>query len=163
MDYLLLIKSLHIITAILWIGSLYVLLQSMVAHNKMGQTRAVGMFEMQLYRTVVNPMMMATFILGIGMLVLNTKYLKNPWMHVKLTVLILMLVVHLLTKKKMLAIHKGGPVTATSVLWLILGVLALLSMIVLLAVHKDPIPWILVGGLPALILIIGGIILQRRS
>ncbi len=163
MDYLLLIKSLHIICAILWVGSLYALLQSMLSHNKLGHTKAFGMFEIRLYRSVVNPMMMATFLLGIGMLALQTKYLNNPWLHVKLTVLLILLVVHLLTKKKMIAIHKGQDVRSSSILWLIIGVLALIVMIVLLAVHKDPVPWILAGGLPLLLVIIGAIVIQRRT
>jgi len=163
MDYLLLIKSLHLITAILWIGSLYVLLQSMVYHAKIGPSKVLGIFEMRLYRMIVNPMMMATFILGIGMIFLHTKYLKQPWMHVKLTILVLMLILHILTKKKMIGIHTETGVSAKSVLWLIVGVLVLLSMIVLLGVHKAPIPWVLVGGIPALILAVGGIILQRTK
>ncbi len=162
MDYLALIKSLHIITAILWVGSLYALLQSMVNHHKTGQTKELGLYEMRLYRTVVNPMMMAVFILGIGMLALHTQYLKQPWMHVKLTVLLLLLGMHLLTKRKMLAIHKGDSVSSKSILWLIIGVLALLSAIVVLAVHKDPIPWIFVGGLPLLIVGLGAAILGKR-
>jgi putative membrane protein len=50
--------------------------------------------EWRLLKLIINPAMIAAFILGGLMLWLNPPLLQEPWMHVKLTCVLLMAGVH---------------------------------------------------------------------
>ena len=58
------------------------------------QSETFKIMERRLMRLIINPAMISAFLFGILMLVANSGLLQQPWMHVKLTLVILMSAIH---------------------------------------------------------------------
>tara|TARA_E500000318_G_scaffold44677_2_gene42222 strand:- start:84 stop:518 length:435 start_codon:yes stop_codon:yes gene_type:complete len=88
------IKALHVISMVAWMAGMFYLPRLYVYHvgaavgSELSETLKV--MERRLLRAIINPAMISTFIFGIWMLVLVPDYLAEPWMHVKLTCIVLM-------------------------------------------------------------------------
>ena len=106
--YYLLFKSLHLIAMVAWFAGLFYLVRIFVYHteafDKSEQERDVltaqyAVMASRLYRIICNPAMVLTWIFGLSMLYMNglTWLKENPWMHVKLTFVVLLFIYHLMT------------------------------------------------------------------
>ena len=94
------IKALHIIAMVCWFAGIFYLPRLFVYHamseDKASQDRFVVM-ERKLYRGIMNPSMMATWVLGLSMVVMNWQVYKSQgWLHAKITLIILLTVYHVL-------------------------------------------------------------------
>jgi putative membrane protein len=92
MDYLTL-KALHIISFTAWMAGMFYLPRLYVYHTQVATgSQADQLFqtmERRLLRAIINPAMIATFVFGGWMLHENPELLKQGWMHIKLTLVIL--------------------------------------------------------------------------
>ena len=96
----LVVKALHIIAMVCWFAGIFYLPRLFVYHamseDKASQDRFVVM-ERKLYRGIMNPSMMATWVLGLSMVVMNWQVYKSQgWLHAKITLIILLTVYHVL-------------------------------------------------------------------
>ena len=96
----LVVKALHIIAMVCWFAGIFYLPRLFVYHamsdDKTSQDRFVVM-ERKLYRGIMNPSMMATWVLGLSMVVMNWQVYKSQgWLHAKITLIILLTVYHVL-------------------------------------------------------------------
>ena len=96
----LVVKALHIIAMVCWFAGIFYLPRLFVYHamseDKASQDRFVVM-ERKLYRGIMNPSMMATWVLGLSMVVMNWQVYKGQgWLHAKITLIILLTVYHVL-------------------------------------------------------------------
>ena len=88
------IKAFHVISMVAWMAGMFYLPRLYVYHaaaetgSELSETLKI--MERRLLRAIINPAMISTFIFGIWMLVLVPDYLSEPWMHVKLTCVIVM-------------------------------------------------------------------------
>ena len=93
-EYYLVIKACHLISVVAWMAGMLYLPRLFVYHCQVdpgSPTSAMfKVMERRLLRYIINPAMISTFIFGIWMLVLVPDYLSEPWMHVKLTCVIVM-------------------------------------------------------------------------
>lgn len=91
------IKAFHIIAVVCWFAGLFYLPRLFVYHamssDKASQDRFIIM-ERKLYRGIMHPSLVATLLLGVYMLYMNPALLKMGWMHVKLTLLVLLIAYH---------------------------------------------------------------------
>ena len=91
-------RTLHILSFVSWMAGLFYLPRLFVYHcgatagSKESETFKV--MERRLYKAIMNPAMVATFLSGGAMLWGNTALLSMPWIHVKLTAVFFMCVVH---------------------------------------------------------------------
>ncbi len=154
-DYLKLLKALHLMAALLWVGALYALYLSLMVHVRAGFNRTMAAYETRLYRGVANPMMMTAILLGAGMLVIAPHFLKQPWIHTKLLLVVFVLGLHLYGKSRMRRFYKSGSMDASQYILLMSGLVALTMMIIFLAVFRDPIPWVIVAGIPLALFVAG--------
>ena len=82
------IKALHIISMVAWMAGifylprLYVYPVSAASGSELSETLKV--MERRLFRAIMNPAMISTFVFGIWMLALIPDYLSEIWMQVKL-------------------------------------------------------------------------------
>jgi putative membrane protein len=94
------IKALHLISVIAWMAGMLYLPRLFVYHADavMGSelSETLKVMERRLLRFIINPAMIATFAFGIWLILLNPDIMKQGYMHVKLTLVLLMLVVHIL-------------------------------------------------------------------
>ena len=94
------LKALHVISVIAWMAGMLYLPRLFVYHagatpgSELSETLKI--MERRLLRRIINPAMIAAWLFGIWMLILNPALLREGFMHVKLTMVILMQIVHAL-------------------------------------------------------------------
>lgn len=92
------IKALHIIAVIAWMAGMLYLPRLYVYHADAAKGSATSetfkIMEYRLLRYITNPAMIAAFLFGLLMVWANPELMKQGWMHMKLTALILMTGVH---------------------------------------------------------------------
>jgi len=92
------IRAFHVIAVISWMAGMLYLPRLYVYHceaepgSKLSEKLKI--MERRLLRLILNPAMIVTWLLGLTMLYSNPSLLHNPWMHIKLTCLVLMQIVH---------------------------------------------------------------------
>lgn len=97
------LKALHVISIIAWMAGLLYLPRIFVYHSKVAVgSEADGLFrtmENKLLRIIMNPAMIAAWIFGLVMLWAQPNLLEFGWMHAKLTLVVLMTVMHMVFAK----------------------------------------------------------------
>jgi protoporphyrinogen IX oxidase len=93
------LKALHIIAIIAWMAGMLYLPRLFVYHvdapKGSAQSETFKIMEKRLLRLIINPAMVASIILGLGMIALDPSLLSQGWMHAKLTLVIGMIVLHI--------------------------------------------------------------------
>ncbi len=82
------LKALHIIAMVCWFAGLFYLPRLFVYHAMSSDAVSHERFcvmERKLYRGIMQPSMLATLVLGAWLLYLNPAWLSMGWLHVKLT------------------------------------------------------------------------------
>ena len=93
-DYFNWIKAAHIIAMVCWFAAIFYLPRLFVYHamsdDKISHERFIIM-ERKLYRGIMTPAMIATWVFGLWMVVLGWEVYKTQgWLHVKLLLVILL-------------------------------------------------------------------------
>ena len=94
------LKALHVISVIAWMAGMLYLPRLFVYHatakpgSELSETLKV--MERRLLRGIINPAMIASWGFSIWMLTLNPGLLHEPFMHVKLAMVVAMQIVHAL-------------------------------------------------------------------
>jgi putative membrane protein len=92
------LKALHIISVIAWMAGMLYLPRLYVYHAeaKPGSelSETLKIMERRLLRGIINPAMIAAWIFGVWMLILNPALLHEGFMHVKLATVIIMQIIH---------------------------------------------------------------------
>lgn len=142
-------KSLHIIGFVSWFAALFYLPRLFIYHVEAMDmeapkrdilTEQFEIMERRLYKIIMTPAMIITFIAGISMLHLRgwTWWTFNIWMHWKLLLLLLLVGYHHYSKRIMKRLAAGEKVMTSTKFRLYNEVTTLfLVAIVLLAVFKD--------------------------
>ncbi len=92
------IKALHVISVVSWMAGMLYLPRLFVYHatakpgSELSETLKV--MERKLLRLIINPAMIASFFFGVWMLMLNPDLMHQPFMHIKLALVVLMVGVH---------------------------------------------------------------------
>lgn len=93
------LKAIHIIGFVAWFAGLFYLVRLFVYHaealGKPDPERSIlssqySKMERRLFSIIVRPAMIITLVAGIAMLVLYKGYLQLGWMHIKLTLVVLL-------------------------------------------------------------------------
>ena len=99
MDWISYLKAFHIISFVAWFAGLFYLWRLFVYHREADDMPAgegavlkkqFSLMEMRVYKAIINPAMIATWLFGGTMLfIYGLEWLRlNPWMHIKLTLLV---------------------------------------------------------------------------
>lgn len=96
-------KSFHIIAFVAWMAGLLYLPRLFVYHvgAKKGSdlSETLKVMEHRLLRFIMNPAMIVTWVIGLTMLYGNSALMEQGWMHAKLTLVILLSVLHMMFAK----------------------------------------------------------------
>lgn len=91
-------RALHIVSVIAWMAGMLYLPRLFVYHvgaSKGGElSETLKVMERRLLRIIMNPAMISSWLFGCLMLWANPALFEAPWMHVKLTAIVLMTVIH---------------------------------------------------------------------
>ena len=92
------IKAIHVLAVISWMVGLLYLPRLFVYHaqTQMGtaQAETFRVMERRLLKAIMTPAMIASFVFGIWMLVLNPELLSEVWFHIKATAVLVMAGIH---------------------------------------------------------------------
>ncbi len=92
------IKALHLIAVISWMAGMLYLPRLFVYHVTAAKgselSETLKIMERRLLRFIINPAMIASFIFGVWLLMLNPELLHHPYMHIKLSLVVLMFGAH---------------------------------------------------------------------
>ncbi len=147
-------KSLHIIFVISWFAGLFYIVRLFIYHSEAETKSEVEktilqqqfrIMEKRLWQIITTPAMILTVVFGTCMLIANSSLLSQPWMHVKLTFVVLLLVYHFICGR-MIRQLKTSSLKWNSGhlrLWNELATLFMVA-IVFLAIQKSTLSWI--GG-----------------
>lgn len=105
MNWYFFFKALHIIGFVSWFAGLFYLVRLFVYHREAWEMdpempdgsilrKQYHVMESRLYRIIQSPALILTLIGGIGMLSINPAWLKMPWMHLKLSLVFLLIIYH---------------------------------------------------------------------
>ncbi|WP_448205211.1 protoporphyrinogen oxidase HemJ [Azospirillum sp. sgz302134] len=92
------VKALHVISIIAWMAGMLYLPRLFVYHceAKPGSesSERFKVMERRLMRAIMNPAMIAAYVFGITMIVLNPDWLHQGWLHAKILFVLALSAVH---------------------------------------------------------------------
>jgi putative membrane protein len=94
------IKALHVVSIIAWMAGLLYLPRLFVYHCEVAAgseaSEIFKVMERRLLRAIMNPAMIAAWIFGITLLVLNPGWFEMGWIHAKLAFVVGLTAVHMM-------------------------------------------------------------------
>ncbi|CAM2008016.1 protoporphyrinogen oxidase HemJ [Acanthopleuribacter pedis] len=88
------LKALHLIAMVTWFAGLFYMFRLFVYHTEnkddAGCVTMLKTMERKLYKIITVPGMVATFVFGFSMLAMQPHLFKQPWLHIKLTMLLML-------------------------------------------------------------------------
>ena len=147
------LKSLHIIFVVSWFAGLYYMVRLFIYHTeaqlKEENTKRIlsnqfQIMERKLWWVITTPAMLLTVVFGTWMIIEDSQYyLRQGWMHIKLSFVVLLLIYHFFTQKIMFQMLRGFfKFSSTQLrLWNELATFFLVS-IVFIVVMKSNLNWI---------------------
>lgn len=95
MDWYLLAKALHIVAVVAWFAGLFYLPRLMVYDVEQPAHRALlRVMQRRLMGVIMRPAAVATWGLGLWLLLLNPDWMNQGWMHAKLTLVLVLTAYH---------------------------------------------------------------------
>lgn len=146
------VKSLHIIFVVTWFAGLFYIFRLFVYHaeaaKKNEPTRSIlldqyKIMERRLWYAITWPSCILTLIFGTWLLILQVGFLQEPWMHIKLFLVVLLLVYQFYGQRVIQKIQTQ-PEHFSSIKMRIMNEVPtlLLLSIVFLVVMKEEFSWI---------------------
>lgn len=106
------IKALHVIAVISWMAGLLYLPRLFIYHTDAPigseQSETFKMMEQRLYRVIMNPAMMLTWLLGLY-LAWQVYLFHGGWLHAKIGLVVLLTIVHVFFGRTVRTFHNDGP------------------------------------------------------
>lgn len=103
-------KALHIIFMVSWFAGLFYIVRLFIYHAEANEKTQIEkdilhqqfeLMQWRLWYIITTPAMYLTVVFGVLMLMANSSLLQLPWMHVKLTLVVLLLVYHFICQSIM--------------------------------------------------------------
>lgn len=97
------IKALHIIFMVSWFAGLFYIVRLFIYHTeaqskdtleKQILSKQFVEMEKKLWWIITTPAMILTVLFGVWLLLINPYFLQQPWMHIKLGFVVLLLIYH---------------------------------------------------------------------
>ena len=103
LDHYLSLKALHVIAMVAWMAGMFYLPRLFVYHATVPvgseQSELFKVMERKLLRLIINPAMIATWAIGLLLLVAQPFLLSQGWMHMKLTAVVALSVFHMMLSR----------------------------------------------------------------
>lgn len=172
------LKTFHIIGVVVWFAGLFYLVRLFVYHQEAGQKdspereileRQYSIMERRLLNIITTPGMLITLGTAGGLLYVLPDYLKQGWMHAKLTFVVCLVLYHVTCMRLTRAIQ-AGTCTWSAQRFRAFNELPtlLLVAVVMLVVFKSAFPteasvWLMVGLIVSMIAAIQLYAKRRRQ
>jgi protoporphyrinogen IX oxidase len=159
-------KAFHIIGVVVWFAGLFYLVRLFIYHVEANEEpepaqsilkKQYGLMEKRLLNIITTPGMLVTVVCAIGLLVGQPEWLKQGWLHAKLTFVVLLLGYHYYCTRLMKQLAAGTcGWSGQQLRALNEAPTVLLVVIVLLVVFKNSFPtditvWVIFGMVVAMV------------
>lgn len=103
MNWYLFFKALHVIGFVSWFAGIFYLVRLFVYHREAWEEKEPKasilrqqymVMERRLYHIIQSPAMLITLSGGVGMLILRPTWLSDPWMQLKLGLVLVLIIYH---------------------------------------------------------------------
>ncbi len=136
-----LVKALHIIFMVAWFAGLFYIFRLFVYHvenwDKADAVQVLSTMQRKLLNIIMAPAFVLTWVFGLMMLMMNPALIKMPWMHMKLTLVFLLMAYHAYSYIVYLKFQKRQKVLTSKACRMINEVpTIILILVVILAVVK---------------------------
>lgn len=153
-------KAFHLIGIVVWFAGLFYLVRLFVYHAEANQEpepaqtilkNQYAIMEKRLYSIITTPGMIVTVVCAIGLISTEPEVLKQPWLHIKLAIVLLLIGYHHYCKRIMKRLAQDEcQWTGQQFRALNEAPTIMLVLIVLLAVFKNSLPldittWVIAG------------------
>lgn len=132
-DLSLWIKALHVIAVISWMAGLLYLPRLFIYHTDAPigseQSETFKMMEQRLYRVIMNPAMMLSWLLGLQ-LAWTVYEFEGGWLHAKIAMVVLLTTVHVMFGRSVRKFAEDGP-RKTARYWRLVNEIPTVLMIVI--------------------------------
>lgn len=117
MNWYLFFKALHVIGFVTWFAGIFYLVRLFVYHREAWEEEEpkgsilrsqYSLMERRLYHIIQTPAMVITLSGGIGMLILRPSWLSGPWMHIKLSLVVLLIIYHFSCQRHLRKLEQAG-------------------------------------------------------
>lgn len=146
------VLAIHIIFIVCWFAGLFYIVRLFIYHTEAQDkpepektilSKQFEIMERRLWNVIAIPSMILVVAAGITMLILIPGWLKQPWMHIKLAFVFLLIVYHFICQNKIKQMRNGVfKWTSTQLrIWNEVATIFLFA-IVFMAVLKDSLSWI---------------------
>lgn len=117
MNWYLFFKALHVIGFVTWFAGIFYLVRLFVYHREAWEEEEpkgsilrsqYSLMERRLYHIIQTPAMVITLSGGIGMLILRPSWLSGPWMHIKLSLVVLLIIYHFSCLRHLRKLEQAG-------------------------------------------------------
>lgn len=143
-------KAFHLIGIVVWFAGLFYLVRLFVYHAEANQEpepaqsilkNQYAIMEKRLYSIITTPGMIVTVVCAIGLISTEPEVLKQPWLHIKLAIVLLLIGYHHYCKRIMKRLAQDEcQWTGQQFRALNEAPTIMLVLIVLLAVFKNSLP-----------------------
>ena len=141
------IKAIHIIFVVSWMAGLFYGVRLFIYHTEAQDkpepdrtilSKQFEVMESKLWWIIATPSMYLVIAAGIGMVCIIPGYLQQPWLHVKLTFVLGLIVYHFICQSKMKQMRNGiYKWTSTQLrLWNELATLLLFAIVFLVVLKR---------------------------
>src|ERR1700712_1841744 len=110
------ILAIHIIFVVCWMAGLFYIVRLFIYHTEAQDKPEVErkilsdqfeIMERRLWNVIATPSMYIVLAAGITMLILVPGWLQRPWLHIKLTFVIFLIIYHFICQNKIKQMRKG--------------------------------------------------------
>jgi len=146
------IKALHLIFVVTWFAGLFYIPRLFVYQIEASEKpspekeilgKQLKLMAKRLWNIITWPSAILATSLGIWLLTINSFLLKQGWMHVKLTFVVLLIIYHLMTHRYFKQLQRGSVTKSSSFmrLWNE-GATFILFAVIFLAIVKNSLSWV---------------------
>jgi protoporphyrinogen IX oxidase len=127
----------HIFGIVLWIGGLVMTTVLLAQHARETSPQALAALtrlEKKSMRAMADPGALLAILAGILLIHSNPSYyMRAPWLHIKLTIVIILIVLHAVIGIRMKSLQKGTRPMTSGNAWLLFGAVLLVFICILIA------------------------------
>jgi len=126
----------HIVGIVMWVGGLMIVTLIFAQHSQESSPEAqasLARLEGKLFKSMAGPGALLTLLSGIGLIATNPHYyLHAPWLHLKLALVLILIILHGISVRRLLAFKQGSnlPTRGSGILLHVLISLVFLSILI---------------------------------
>ncbi len=126
----------HIVGIVMWVGGLMIVTLIFAQHSQESSPEAkasLALLEGKLFTSMAGPGALLALLSGVGLIATNPHYyLHAPWLHLKLSLVLILIILHGVAVRRLVAFKQGSniPTRGSGILLHVMISLVFLSILI---------------------------------